>query len=475
MHFKAEGEISFKSILYIPEKASDGHYDKYYEKSNALKLYVRKVLISDEFEDFMPRYLNFIRGVVDSEDLPLNVSRETLAQSRVLKVMGKKLTRKALEMLRKLAEESEASMDDAEDEEEEKADGDDAEAADGEEKEEKKVEDKYATFWKQFGRSIKLGMVDDASNRSKLAKLLRFETNKSEDKSISLQDYVDDMAEGQKYIYYITGASVSEVKNSPFLEKLEARGFEVIYMVDTLDEYVVQNLSEFDGKKLMSATKDGLKFGDEGVRTKNKLKAQQEEFEPLTTWLKELYGKKVEKVVITNRLSKTPCIIVTGQYGWSANMERIMKAQTMTDGSKQTWMHAKKTLELNPNHPIIVGLKQKVEADAESQEAKDQANLLRDAAELQSGFQMEDSEAFAARIHRVLAGRLDVDLNEDFVDESNAEDDAQYDDPEPEPEPEVVEEEDDAVDLDASDDADADADADVDAEEPAAEEAKDDL
>jgi heat shock protein beta len=214
IHFKAEGEITFRSILFVPKKASAGLYDKFYEKSTALKLYVRRVLISDEFDDFLPRYLNFIKGVVDSEDLPLNVSRETLAQSRVLKVMAKKLTRKVLEMLKKLAD---AEKDESK---EEKSSEEGEEAA--ENSTTKLSKDSYSLFWKEFGKSIKLGCIDDRANRAKLSKLLRFVSSKSEGKLISLEQYVDTMKPKQKFIYYITGESLEAVKNSPFLEKVQS-------------------------------------------------------------------------------------------------------------------------------------------------------------------------------------------------------------------------------------------------------------
>jgi heat shock protein beta len=421
IHFTAEGEITFRSVLFIPKKAEHGMYDKFYEKSTALKLYVRRVLISDQFEDFLPRYLSCVKGVVDSEDLPLNVSRETLAQSRVLKVMGKKLTRKVLGMLRQMAE---AEKDDEEEEEEKE------EQAEGEEGEEAEVEsDKktlYSQFWNEFGKSIKLGVIDDRANKSKLTKLLRYSTSKSEGKLAGLEDYVDNMLEGQKYIYYITGESVEAVEKSPMLETLVKRGYEVLYMVDALDEYVLQSLAEFDGHELMSVTKEGLKFGDE-AKEKAKLEKLQDDFKPLTDWLQEKLTDEVTKVTVSNRLGSTPAVLVTGQYGWSANMERIMKAQTFADPSKQSYMASKKTLEINPRHPAIKSLAEKVDATPDDAALVDLAKLIHDAALVTSGFQIDNGAAFAQRINRLVALGLDVDPNAEVEEEVEEEPAAEED------------------------------------------------
>jgi len=415
LHFNAEGEISFKALLYVPKVAPYDHYDKYYGKSNALKLYVRRVLISDEFEDFMPRYLNFVKGVVDSEDLPLNVSRETLSKSKVLKVMGKKLTRKALEMLKRLAEDSDPSLkkdDDDDDDEEDKP-------KDKEDKDDKKG--KYDEFFKQFGKSIKLGIIEDVPNRSKLAKLVRYTSSKSDGKLISLQQYVKNMKANQKSIYYITGETEESLKNSPFLERLTRRGYEVLLMTDPLDEYVMSHMSEFDGHKFQSATKEGLKFDDESEDQKAKEKALEEEFKPLTEYLKKVYGDKVEKVVVSNRISKSPCVLVTSQYGWSANMERIMRAQTFSDTSRQNYMMSRKTMEINPRHPIIRTLKDKSASAPEDDQVKDLANLMYDSALLASGFTLNDLNDFSSRINRVLSQGLGVDPNAPVEEEPESE------------------------------------------------------
>jgi len=389
IHFKAEGELAFKSILYVPKKCPDGYYDRFYEKSTSLKLYVRKVLISEEFEDFMPRYLSFIKGVVDSDDLPLNVNRETLAQSRVLKVMGQKLTRKALEMLKKMANEGKEDKEDKEKEEDD---------------EEPKTENVYDEFWGQFGKSIKLGILDDRGNKVALAKLLRYATNKSNGKLRGLQEYITDMPAKQKFIYFVTGENLDAVKSSPFLERATKKGYEVLLMTDPLDEYVVQQLSDFDGKKLASLTKDGELFDD----NQDKQKVLEEEYKDLTSWLKGVYGDKVEKVSVSTRLSTSPVVLVTSKYGWSANMERIMKAQTFTDAGQHQYMFGKKTMEINPRHPIIKELKKRTAEDPSDSSLTDLANLLYDSATVSSGFQLNPAE-FATRINRVLSTGLKID------------------------------------------------------------------
>merc|ERR1719269_2409 len=325
IHFKAEGEVEFKSILFVPGQVPFDMYDSYHNKNAQLRLYVRKVLITDEFEDLVPRYLNFLRGVVDSDDLPLNVSRETLQQHKVLKVMGKKLVRKALEML-------------------------------------------------------------------------RYKSSTSGEGYTSFEEYVENMKDWQKAIYYIAGENVEAVENSPFLEKCKAKGVEVLYMVDPIDEYAIQHVTEFDGKKLQSVTKEGLKFGDEDEALEAKrTKLYKETFKPLTDYLKELYGDAVVKVSISKRVETTPTIIVTSQYGNSANMERIMRAQAFSEKQSMGMMMSQKTMELNPRHPIINELLAKVKDEQTNEDTENLAWLLLDNALMQSGFQPTDVDAFAKR------------------------------------------------------------------------------
>merc|ERR1711871_166805 len=419
IHFRAEGEIEFKSILYLPNAAPYDLYDKYYGKSSALRLYVRKVLITDEFEDLMPRYLNFIRGVVDSDDLPLNVSRETLQQHKVLKVMGKKLVRKALEMLRKMAQESKKAED-------EKNDDKDDENKDDEKKEKKDDKpktDKYMDFWKEFGKNIKLGLIEDSSNRTKLSKLLRFKTSKSGDKFISLEEYVENMKDWQKDIYYISGSSQEEVEKSSFLEKCKEKDVEVLFLTVPIDEYAVQNLTEFDGKKLQAVTKEGLSFGDEDEKVVEKReKIYKEQLKSVTEGLTKHLGSKVEKVVISTRVVQSPAVLVTSKYGYSANMERIMKSQAFADQKQAAYMMSKKTMEVNPRHPIVTELNKLLKDNADSEDAKDLGNLLYDTALINSGFTMEKTDEFAARMYRVLQKNLKLD-SLDLADEVEVPDD----------------------------------------------------
>merc|ERR1712025_1192107 len=452
VHFVAEGEITFRSILYIPKRAPPGLYDRYHDKATNIKLFVRKVMISEEFDDFLPKYLNFVRGVVDSDDLPLNVSRETLAQSRVLKVMSKKIVRKVLEMLRKMAEREEDDEEEEEEEEEDSAEEDSAEeetaaeeeasAADAEddevEEEDTTGKEDYAEFWKEFGKSIKMGIIQDRKNKSKLAKLLRFVSSKSEDdKPISLESYVDRMKEDQKKIFYVTAQSLDLAKACPAVEKLQNLDYEVLYMVDSLDEYVLQQLSEFDGVSLQSAAKEDLKFGNEDS---DQIKDTQEEFKELTDWLKTTLEGKVEKVKVSNRLTTTPVVLVSSQYGWSGNMERIMKSQALRSSDETSFQTPKKTLEINARHPIIVALKAKVEADKEDVAIKDIATLLYDTALLQNGFLMEEPQQFSAIINRVVSAGLDVDPNAEIAQPVEPEKDDEEEEEEVEEEEEKEEE-----------------------------------
>uniref|UniRef100_A0A669EX21 Heat shock protein 90, beta (grp94), member 1 n=1 Tax=Oreochromis niloticus TaxID=8128 RepID=A0A669EX21_ORENI len=329
IHFTAEGEVTFKSILFVPTSAPRGLFDEYGSKKNDyIKLFVRRVFITDDFNDMMPKYLNFIKGVVDSDDLPLNVSRETLQQHKLLKVIRKKLVRKTLDMIKKIAEEQ--------------------------------YNDK---FWKEFGTNIKLGVIEDHSNRTRLAKLLRFQTSNSETDLSSLEQYVERMKEKQDKIYFMAGTSRKEAESSPFVERLLKKGYEVIYLTEPVDEYCIQALPEFDGKRFQNVAKEGVKF-DESEKAKEKREALEKEFEPLTTWLKDKALKdKIEKAVLSQRLTNSPCALVASQYGWSGNMERIMKAQAYQTGkdiSTNYYASQKKTLELNPKHPLVKQLLNRV-------------------------------------------------------------------------------------------------------------------
>merc|ERR1711871_86679 len=402
IHFKAEGEVEFRGILFVPDDAT-GLYDAYNEKKAGIRLYVRKVLIQDDFEDLLPKYLNFIKGVVDSDDLPLNVSRETLQQHKILKVMSKKLVRKALEMMRKMASGKKSTSSEEGEEEENEGEDENALAPND-------PEHPYIKFWEQFGRSIKMGVIEDMPNRSKLAKLLRYKTSTSDDKWNSLESYIENMQEWQKDIYFLAGDSLENVEKSPFLEVARKKGVEVLYLTEPVDEYVFQHMSEFEGHKLQSLSKEGINFGDEDEETiKKRTKAYKEHYKPLTKFMKDLFGSKVNKVTISRRVDTSPAVISTGQYGHTANMERIMRAQTFATGDNMNMMKAQRTLELNPRHPIISALLAKAENAPEDQETKDLAMHVYDVALMTSGFVQEDVEEYAERMYRTVATSLKVD------------------------------------------------------------------
>lgn len=333
----------------------------------------------DNCEDLIPEYLNFIKGVVDSEDLPLNISRETLQQNKILKVIRKNLVKKCLDMFEELAEDK----------------------------------DLYKKFYEQFSKNMKLGIHEDSTNRKKLSDLLRYHTSASGDEMSSFKDYVSRMKENQKHIYYITGESKETVAASAFVERVRNRGFEVIYMTEPIDEYGVQQLKEYDGKQLVSVTKEGLEL-PEDEEQKKKMEEDKKKFEGLCKVIKDILDKKVEKVVVSNRLVSSPCCIVTSQYGWTANMERIMKAQALRDSSTMGYMAAKKHLEINPDHPIIDSLRAKADLDKNDKSVKDLVMLLFETALLCSGFSLEDPQSHSSRIYRMIKLGLGID-EEDIV------------------------------------------------------------
>merc|ERR1719261_752524 len=371
-HFSAEGEVEFKSILYIPKEAPYDLYQDYYKKQNNLKLYVRRVMITDEFDELLPRSLGFMKGVVDSDSLPLNVSREMLQQNKVLKVIGKKMTRKALAMIKALADAEKKDDEDEDGEKEEEKDEDDeSKAVEGEEEE----ESKYTKFWKAFGKYIKMGLIEDAANRTRLAKLLRYATSKSGDKEISLEEYVANMKEDQKNIYYISGEDKESLLKSPSCEKLLAKDIEIIFMTDSVDEYTVQHLTEFEGKRLINASREGLKL-EEGDKEKKREELYKDKFKPLTDYIKETLGKKVEKVMISKHLVSSPVVALSADYGWTAQMEKVMKSQAFSDQSKFEFMKSKRNFGINPRHPMIVELNSKIKDGSADGEGDEVAGLL---------------------------------------------------------------------------------------------------
>ncbi|CAF1362612.1 unnamed protein product, partial [Didymodactylos carnosus] len=371
-HFTAEGEVTFKSILYLPKTAPFDLFSNYNKKTDAIKLYVRRVFITDNFEEMMPKYLSFIRGVVDSDDLPLNVSRETLQQSKLLKVIKKKLVRKALDMIKKISAED------------------------------------YEKFWKEYGTNIKLGIIEDTANRTRLAKLLRYNTSASKGKQISLSDYIERMKPKQEHIYFLATMSIEEAEKSPFVEKILKKGYEILYLTDPVDQYCMQSLPEYEGKKFQNVAKDGLEL-DKADATKEEMKKElTKTYEPLINWLKD-------------KLKDKPMALIASQWGYDGNMERIARAQAYQksggDSTMSYYLNQKKTLEINPRHPLIKDLLRRVEDSKDDKTALDLADVMVEAATLRSGYDLKNTADFADRIEHMLRIAMGIPLDEKVEDE----------------------------------------------------------
>eukprot|EP00927_Polykrikos_kofoidii_P084298 TRINITY_DN883_c0_g1_i9.p1 TRINITY_DN883_c0_g1~~TRINITY_DN883_c0_g1_i9.p1 ORF type:complete len:795 (+),score=246.40 TRINITY_DN883_c0_g1_i9:68-2452(+) len=410
-HFNAEGEIEFKSILFLPKKAPHDMMDNYWSKKSEVKLFVRRVLVADKFDELLPRYLNFVRGVVDSDDLPLNVSREQLQQNKIMKVISKKLVRKVLELMKKLAKEEDGSDEDEdEDKSEEK-----------EEKKDKKDEDStWLKFWKEFSKNLKMGCYEDDSNRSKISKLLLFTSTKSDGKEINLDKYLDRMQESQESIYYMSGESLEVMKKAPALQIFLKKDIEVLMLSDHLDEPCIQKLADYEGKKFVSIQKADVKL-EETEEEKKRFTKLKDMYKPLSDWWKEKLteltekgamkeaGVKIEKVELSKRLTESPVVVVTSQFGYSAQQERVMKAQSFQNKDQVNMMSGRKTLEINPNHPVVIDLLAKVKANKEDSAALDTAQVLFQTALIESGYEIADPSALVNRVYRLMSKELGVD------------------------------------------------------------------
>merc|ERR1712110_1035363 len=422
-HFNAEGEIEFKSILFLPKKAPFDMMDNYHTKKSEVKLYVRRVLVAEKFEELLPRYLNFVRGVVDSDDLPLNVSREQLQQNKIMKVISKKLVRKVLELMKKLAKEG---------------DGDDDEKKDKEDD-----ESTWLKFWEEFNKNLKMGCYEDDSNRSKLSKLLLFITTKSEGKEISLDKYLDRMQESQESIYYMSGESMGIMAKAPAMQIFKKKDLEVLMLSDHLDEPCIQKLADYEGKKFVSIQKADVKL-DETDEEKKRFSKVKDMYKPLTDWWKDKLtdftekgamkdaGVKVEKVEVSKRLTESPVVVVTSQFGYSAQQEKIRKAQAFQNKDQIQMMSGRKTLEVNPNHPVVIDLLARVKMDKDDKVAVDTAQVLFQAALIESGYDISDPSALVSRVYRLMSKELGVDpdapMKEVEVPEGEEEEEAEEED-----------------------------------------------
>jgi len=411
-HFIAEGEVTFKSLLFVPNTQPSEQFNKYGQTSENIKLYVRRVFITDDFKDMMPNYLSFVKGVVDSDDLPLNVSRETLQQHKLLKVIKKKLVRKTLDMIKKISD------------------------------------DKYEEFWKEYSTNIKLGVIEDTANRTRLAKLLRFTS--SNGKLTSLAEYVERMKDKQETIFYIAGGSKEEVEKSPFVERLIKKGYEVLFLTEAVDEYAISALPEFEGKKFQNVAKEGFNIDGETDAAKARKEAVKEKFDPLLKWMGEDALKDhILRAEVSERLSDSPCALITSKFGWTGNMQKIIQSQTHSktqDMQRDYYLNQKKTLEINPRHPLIKELLRRVEDNPADKSAKDMAIMMYNTATLRSGFNLKDTVNFAEQIELMMRQTLGVDADEpveeeeEIVDEEPPEEDDEDEEEEEEEEEDEVEE-----------------------------------
>ena len=366
-HFEVEGQVNVNGLLFVPDKAPDDIFTK--NAKQELKLYVKRVFITDKFDNILPDYLRFVKGVIDSDDLPLTVSREMLQQNRAVKSVKNAVIKQSIKMLENLT----------------------------------KDEERYATFYKEFSKNLKLGVHEDDKNQSKLIELLRYETSLSEGAQISLASYVENMKENQPGIYYLTGESIEHVKSSPFLQKVHNKGFEVLFLTEAIDEYVVNKVTEYKDKKMLCISKEGVDLGDE-ENEKKQLEHAKDVYKSLCEKMADYIKPDIQRVVVSDRIVDSPCCLVSANFGMTANMERIMKAQALgKQDSMMDFMRKNRILEINPNHPMIQSLAVRLEND---EDIRDSTLLLYESASLDSGFVLSDPSKFAERIYSYLEKQL---------------------------------------------------------------------
>merc|ERR1712190_206230 len=371
-HFKVEGQIEFRALVFIPSTMPfELTRDMFSEGGRAMRLYVKRVFINDKFEDLIPRWLTFARGVVDSEDLPLNVGREILQKSRTLKIIRKRVVRKVLDTIDELRENDPA---------------------------------KYDQFWSSYGKYFKVGLVEDLDYKDELKRFVRFWSSKSGDNQTSIPEYISRMKEGQDQIYFVTGEGRKAAEIAPAMEKMKQKGYEVLYMVDPLDEICSQSIVDFEGKKLVDINKAGLDL-DKSEDEKKEMEELQKDFEPLASWLKKQLGERVQKVQISNRLVDSPATLVQGEWGMSPMMQRYMKSQTTSSASDSAFAIGSRNqaiLEINPNHNVVKQIKNAMETDPEGTETEDMVLLVYETAALIGGYTIEDPGDFAARVNKLM-------------------------------------------------------------------------
>ena len=383
LHFSVEGQVDFKALLFIPKRVPYDIFDGQSKRKSDIKLFVKKVFITDDFEDLIPEYLKFVKGVIETDDVPLNISREMLQQNKLMKIIGKNIVKKVLEMFTSVSEDSE----------------------------------KFRIFYEQYSKHIKLGVHEDSTNRNKLSSLLRYETSKSNGDLISLDEYIENMQDGQTNIYYMTSDSVKTIQNGPFLDYFKSKNYEVLFMVDPLDEYITQQLKDFKDKKLLCITKENIDLNANEYE-KQEHERNNTQFKPLCDYIKTILSDEVEKVIVSNRLENYPFLLSTSEFGWTANMQRIAKAQTFGKQDMMQFMMNKKILEISPKHEIVKKMKSRLATNSES-DMSDLVKLLYDLALQSSGFNIENSTDFVSRVLKLVNHDLNNITNDNAVDLAN--------------------------------------------------------